>query len=60
MRPVSPASLLPQAAIATIDAAVRSQGHETIYHGAHPGPAGSRIAAEKIASAFLKLHIPPR
>lgn len=43
-----------------IDSAVKSFGHTAIFRSSHPGPAGHRIAAERIAAALAELHIPPR
>ena len=40
-----------------IDAAVRSRGLRTIYRAAHPSPAGTEIAAERIAQE-LKVQAP--
>ena len=44
----------------TIDEGVRKQGLWTIYGRAHPGPAGTELAARRIAEEVQKLHIPPR
>jgi hypothetical protein len=44
----------------TIDAAVAKQGLGTIYRRSHPGPAGTELAAHRIAEEVQKLHIPTR
>ena len=41
----------------TIDAAVRAQGLQTIFRQAHPGPAGTALAALAIAAALDKRHM---
>ena len=43
----------------TMDAAVKAQGRDAIYRSLHPSPAGTKLAAEKIAAAFTNLYIPP-
>jgi hypothetical protein len=43
----------------TIDAAVARQGLWTIYRRFHPGPAGTELAAHRIAEELRRLHIPP-
>jgi hypothetical protein len=45
---------------ATIDEGVRTQGLWTIYRRGHPGPAGTRLAAQRIAEELQTRHIPPR
>jgi len=48
----------------TIDAGVRRQGLQTIFRLAHPGPAGTALAARRIAEGLEKAleerHMPPR
>ncbi len=34
----------------TVDAAVRGQGLDAVYRSSHPGPAGARLAADRIAA----------
>ena len=43
----------------TIDAGVREQGLWTIFRIAHPGPAGTALAAKAIAAALDKRHMLP-
>ncbi len=38
----------------TIDAAIRKQGLEAIYRGSHPSPAGTKLAAERIAAQLAR------
>lgn len=40
-----------------VDAAVRSRGLRVIYHEAHPAPAGTEIAAERIAQEVKALGL---
>jgi len=42
-----------------IDAGVRQQGLWTIYRRAHPAPAGTELAARRIAAELAARHIPP-
>jgi hypothetical protein len=42
----------------TIDKGVREKGLWTIYRRAHPGPAGTELAAQRIAEELQRLHIP--
>ena len=42
-----------------IDAAVRSQGLRSVYAEAHPSPAGTEIAARRIADELKARQIPP-
>ena len=42
-----------------IDEAVTTLGYAAIFRSSHPGPTGHRIAAEQIAAALTRLHIPP-
>ncbi|MBS0524107.1 MAG: SGNH/GDSL hydrolase family protein [Proteobacteria bacterium] len=44
----------------TIDAAVREKGLWKIYGRSHPGPAGTELAAHRIAEEVQRLHMPPR
>jgi hypothetical protein len=41
----------------TIDAGVRQQGLSTIFRQAHPGPAGTALAAQAIAASIDKRHL---
>ena len=41
----------------TIDAAVRKQGLWTVYRQAHPGPAGTALAARAIAAELDRRHL---
>jgi hypothetical protein len=43
---------------ATIDEGVRTQGLWTIYRRAHPSPAGTELAARRIAAELQARHIP--
>jgi hypothetical protein len=43
----------------TIDAGVRQQGLWTIYRGAHPGPIGTALAAQRIAAELDSRHLLP-
>jgi hypothetical protein len=42
----------------TIDKGVREKGLWAIYRRAHPGPAGTELAAQRIAQELERLHIP--
>ena len=44
----------------TIDEGVRTQGLWTIYRRGHPGPAGTELAARRIAAELEKRHMPTR
>jgi len=44
----------------TIDSGVRTHGLQGIYRAAHPGPAGTELAARRIAAELEARHIPPR
>ncbi len=44
----------------TIDEGVKKRGLRTIYRAAHPGPEGTRLAAERIATELEKRHMLPR
>ena len=44
----------------TIDAGVKAQGLQNIYRAVHPGPAGTELAARRIATELEARHIPPR
>ena len=43
----------------TIDLAVTKLGYAAIFRSSHPGPTGHRLAAEQIAAALARFHIPP-
>ncbi|MBS0524106.1 MAG: SGNH/GDSL hydrolase family protein [Proteobacteria bacterium] len=43
----------------TIDAGVAKQGLHTIFRQAHPGPAGTALAAQAIAAELAKRHMLP-
>jgi hypothetical protein len=43
----------------TIDEGVRKQGLWTIFRVAHPGPAGTALAARAIAAELAKRHMLP-
>lgn len=43
----------------TIDPAVRRRGLHAIYRAAHPGPEGTRLTAQAIASALEAKHLLP-
>ncbi len=43
----------------TIDEAVAKLGYAAVFRSSHPGPTGHRLAAEQIASALARFHIPP-
>jgi hypothetical protein len=42
----------------TLNDAVRSRGLDTIFRNSHPGPEGAKLAADAIAAAMAKRHIP--
>lgn len=39
-----------------VDTAVRAQGLDAVYRSSHPGPAGTRLAADRIAAAAAGLE----
>lgn len=45
---------------ASIDQAVSTGGPAAVFLSSHPGPAGHRIAAERIAASLARLHMPSR
>lgn len=44
----------------TMDAGVKAQGLQGIYRAVHPSPAGTELAARRIAAELEARHIPPR
>ena len=44
----------------TIDRTVSTLGYAAVFRSSHPGPTGHRMAAEQIAAALARLHMPSR